>query len=105
LLSLIMTHLSARASDGTAVSTLAFSVPLAPNPDAAPGGPVGLDQADVFVHLRLTALTGLPGEPVRRSPLLAPRFPSAAPEFAPAMAASVMPAGPRPLTVAPAAGP
>ena len=57
----------APGGEGSASSTLAFSVPLAPNPDAAPGGTAGLDQAEVFVRLRLAALTSVPGEPVRRS--------------------------------------
>ncbi len=105
LLSLLRVHTRPAIDDGAAFSTLAFSVPLAPNPDAAPGGPAGLDQALVFLRLRLTALTGMPGEPVRRSLLLAPRFPAAAPDVASMLSAAPGPVFPRRLGLAPAAGP
>ena len=105
LLSLLRVHARPAADDGAAFSLLAFSVPLAPNPDAAPGGPAGLDQALVFLRLRLTALTGIPGEPVRRSLLLAPRFPAVAPDLASMSMASPAPWVARPLGPAPAAGP
>ena len=106
LLSLLRVHARPAAGDGAASSTLlAFDVPLAPNPDAAPGGPAGLDQALVFLRLRLTALTSMPGEPVRRSLLLAPRFPAAAPDIAAMATASPATAVPRWLGPSPAAGP
>jgi type VI secretion system protein ImpL len=105
LLSLLRIHSRPSADDGTAFSLLAFDVPLAPNPDAAPGGPAGLDQALVFLRLRLTALTSIPGEPVRRSLLLAPHFPAVAPDIASLSVASPAPSVARPLSLSPAASP
>ena len=102
LLTLLRVHAAPATADGGAFATLAFSVPLAPNPDAAVGG-TGLDQALLFTRLRLTAVTSVPGEPARRTPLLAPRLPAVAPEAGQAMAIAAP--GPRRLTVAPAAGP
>jgi type VI secretion system protein ImpL len=104
LLSLLRIHAAhVGAAEGTAHATLGFTVPFSPNAEAAPGGPAGLERAEVFLRVRLTALTSLPGEPVRRTPLPAPRFPEAAPELVAALAAG--PLGPRQLTIEPAAGP
>ena len=105
LLSLLRVHTQPPADDGATFATLAFDVPLAPNPDAAPGGPAGLDEATVFLRLQLTALTAMPGEPVRRSLLPVPRFPAAAPDTASILTASPAPALPSPLSRSPAAGP
>ena len=79
LLNLIRIHTLPTAGDDV-TSTLGFSVPLAANPDAAAGGPAGLDQAVLFIRVRLTALSQMPGEPVRRTALLAPRLPAVAPD-------------------------
>jgi hypothetical protein len=105
LLSLLRIHSHTPAAGNSAFSTLALSVPLAPNPEAAPGGPAGLDQAIVYVRLRLTALTSMPGEPVRRTLVPAPRFPAAAPDISSMLTAFPAAVAPERLIPAPAAGP